>query len=63
MQIRFTPEERVSSSSWIGGSVGLRAGLDFTEKRKIPLLLKDIETRFLGRPAGSPLLRQKSYPN
>jgi hypothetical protein len=31
---RFTPEERVSGTHWIGGWVDLRAGLDDLEKTK-----------------------------
>jgi hypothetical protein len=29
---RFTPEERVTGTHWIGGWVGPRAGLDAVEK-------------------------------
>jgi hypothetical protein len=29
---RFTPEERAPGTHWIGGWVGLRAGLDDVEK-------------------------------
>jgi hypothetical protein len=29
---RFTPEERVTGTHWIGGWLGPRAGLDETEK-------------------------------
>jgi len=34
----FTPGERVPSTYWIGGWVGLRTSLDAVEKRKIPSL-------------------------
>jgi hypothetical protein len=33
---RFTPEERAPGKNWIGGWMGLRAGLDAVVKRKIP---------------------------
>jgi hypothetical protein len=33
---RFTPRERAPGVHWIGGWVGLRAGLDMVSKRKIP---------------------------
>jgi hypothetical protein len=33
---RFTPRERASGTRWIGGWVGLRAGLDAVVKIKIP---------------------------
>jgi hypothetical protein len=40
----FTPGERISATHWIGGWVGLRAGLD-TGYRKHPLPLPGIEPR------------------
>jgi hypothetical protein len=33
---RFTPRERTPDTHWIGGWVGLRAGLVTVVKRKIP---------------------------
>jgi hypothetical protein len=47
---RFTPVERAHGTHWIGGWVGLRAGLDDVEKRKFLTLLGH-ELRTLGRPA------------
>jgi hypothetical protein len=47
---RFMPRERVTGTHWIGGWVGLRAGLDDLEKRKF-LTLPGLELRPLGRPA------------
>jgi hypothetical protein len=35
----FTPRERGPDTLWIGGCVGLRAGLDDVEKRKFLTLL------------------------
>jgi hypothetical protein len=32
---RFTPRERIPGTHWIGGWVGLRAGLDTGARRKI----------------------------
>jgi hypothetical protein len=32
----FIPEEKPPGIHWIGGWMGLRAGLDAVEKRKIP---------------------------
>jgi hypothetical protein len=47
---RVTPGERAPGTHWIGGWVGLRAGLDDVEKRKF-LTLPGLELRPLGRPA------------
>jgi hypothetical protein len=33
---RSTPREIAAGNHWIGGGVGLRAGLDAVSKRKIP---------------------------
>jgi len=33
---RFTPRERAPDIHWLGGWVGLRAGLEALEKRRIP---------------------------
>jgi hypothetical protein len=38
---RFTPEERVSGSHWIGGWVDPKAGQDDMEKRKISCLCRE----------------------
>jgi hypothetical protein len=38
-----------SSTHWLGGWMGPRAGLDDVEKRKL-LLLPGLELRLLGRP-------------
>jgi hypothetical protein len=45
---RFTPGERDPGTHWIGGWVGLRAGLDDLEKT-----LPGLELRPLGGPARS----------
>jgi hypothetical protein len=42
---RFTPRERALSTHWIGGCVGLRAGLDTVVKRKIPSPCRDSNLR------------------
>jgi hypothetical protein len=49
---RFTPGEKAPGTHWIGGWVGLRAGLDDLEKRTF-LTLPGLELRPLGRPARS----------
>jgi hypothetical protein len=49
---RFTPGERAPGTHWIGGWVGLRAGLNDLEKRKF-LTPPGLELRPLGRPARS----------
>jgi hypothetical protein len=51
---RFIPGE-IAGTHWIGGWVGLRAGLDDVEKRKL-LTLPGFELRPLGRPARSQTL-------
>jgi hypothetical protein len=40
---RFTPRERVFGAHWIGGWVGLRAGLDARAKKKISQPLPGLE--------------------
>jgi hypothetical protein len=40
---RFTPRERVPCIHWIGGWVGLRAGLDAVVKKKISRPLPGLE--------------------
>jgi hypothetical protein len=47
---RFTPGERAPGTHWIGGWVGLRAGLDDLEKREF-FTLPGLELRPLGRPS------------
>jgi hypothetical protein len=39
---RFTSKERAPSTHWIGGWVGLRAGMDAVVKRKIHRLRPEI---------------------
>jgi hypothetical protein len=39
---RFTPGERAPGTHWIGGSVGLRAGLDAVVKRKNHYLCQEL---------------------
>jgi hypothetical protein len=58
---RFTPEERISCTNWIGGGVDPRAGLDDVEKRKFFTLL-GLDMQPLGRPARSQSLYRLSYP-
>jgi len=41
--VSFTPQERAPGSHWIGGWVGLRAGLDAVEKRKNPYPCREQE--------------------
>jgi hypothetical protein len=57
----FTPGERIPGTSWTGGWVGTRAGLDDAEKRKF-LALPGLELRLLGRPARSQSLYRLRYP-
>jgi hypothetical protein len=59
---RFTPEERAPGTHWIGGWVGLRAGLHDVEKRKF-LTLPGLQPRPLNRPACSPSLYRLRYPS
>jgi hypothetical protein len=49
---RVTPEERASSTHWIGGWVGPRVGLEDMEKRKISPLT-GFEFKSMGCPARS----------
>jgi hypothetical protein len=58
---RFTPGEKAPGTHWIGRWVGLRAGLDYMEKRKF-LTLPGLEIRPLGRPARSQSLYRLRYP-
>jgi hypothetical protein len=50
--VAFPPREKVPGTHWIGGWVGLTAGLDAVEERKISFL-PGIEPRFHSRPARS----------
>lgn len=52
---RFIPGERGPGIHWLRGCIGLRAGLEFTEKRKNLLPLPEIESRLFGCPAYSPV--------
>jgi hypothetical protein len=54
----FTRGERAPDTHWIGGWVGLRAGLHAAEKRKL-LNLPGLELRLLGRPGRSQSLMCK----
>jgi len=45
---QFTLRERAAITQWIGGWVGLRAGLDAVVKRKIPSLCFDIPVKVTG---------------
>jgi hypothetical protein len=56
---RFNPAEKASSTHWIGGWVGPRAGLDAEEKRKI-LQCRESNP---GRLPCSLLLYRQSYPD
>jgi hypothetical protein len=47
---RFTPGERATSTHWIGGWLGPRAGLDDVEKRTF-FTLPGLNLRPLCRPA------------
>jgi hypothetical protein len=58
---RFTSGERAPGTHWIGGWVGLRAGLDDVEERKF-LTLPGLELRSLGHPARSQSLYRLRYP-
>jgi hypothetical protein len=42
---RFIPRERAPFTHWIGGWVGLRAGLDAVAKRKIPSPRRELNPR------------------
>jgi hypothetical protein len=58
---RFTLQEKVPGTHWIGGWVDPRTGLDDVEKRKF-LILPGLELRPLGRVARSQSLYRLSYP-
>jgi hypothetical protein len=58
---RFTPEERIPGTHWMGGWVGSRAGMNDVEKRKL-LTLPGFELRPLGRPTRRQSLYRLSYP-
>jgi hypothetical protein len=55
------PGERAPDTSWIGGWVDLRAGLDDVRERKF-LTLLGLELRPLGRPARSESLYRLRHP-
>jgi hypothetical protein len=57
----FTHGEMAPGTYYVGGWVGLRAGLDDLEKRKY-LTLPGLELRSLGRPARSQSLYLLGYP-
>jgi hypothetical protein len=56
---RFISEERAQGTHWIGGWVGLRAGMDDVEKRKF-LTPPELDPQPLGRPARSQSLYRLS---
>jgi hypothetical protein len=56
------PGKEPPDTQWIGGWVGLRAGLDDVEKRKF-LTLSGLELRPLGRSARSQSLYRLSSPS
>jgi hypothetical protein len=58
---RFTPEERVPGTHWIGGWVDPRASVDDVEKRKF-LTLLGLELRPLSRPARNQSLYRLRCP-
>jgi hypothetical protein len=58
---RFTAEESVTGTHWIGVWVDPRAGQNDMEKRKI-LTLSGLELRPLSRPAHSQSLYRLRYP-
>jgi hypothetical protein len=57
---RFTTEERLHGTHWIGVWVDLRAGVDNVEKWQF-LSLSGLELRHLGRPARSQSLYRLRY--
>jgi hypothetical protein len=65
--VSFTPRslypgKRAPGTSWIGGWVDARAGLDDVEMKKF-LTLSGLELRTLGRPARSQSLYRLRYPS
>jgi hypothetical protein len=56
----FTPKERIPSTHWMGGWVGLRAGLDTQAKGKILCLCQGLNP---GRPGCSQILYWLTYPS
>jgi hypothetical protein len=58
---RFTPEESVPGSHWIGAWVDLRADLDDLEQRKF-FTLPGFELRLLDHPARRWSLYRLRYP-
>jgi hypothetical protein len=61
MPLPLYPQERAPGTHWIGGYVGLRAGLDDVEKRK-SLTIPGLDLRPLDRPALSQSLYRLRYP-
>jgi hypothetical protein len=59
---RFAPRKRTSGIRWIGGWVGLRAGLDTVVKRKFPRLLRESNPDLSDHPAHSQFLYRLSSP-
>jgi hypothetical protein len=49
------PRERAPGTQWIGGWVGLRAGLDALEKRKMSYPCQESNLNSSGCPALSPV--------
>jgi hypothetical protein len=56
---RFTPRARAPGSHWVGGWMGLRAGLDTVVKIKIPRPCRDSNPE---HPARSPALYHWAIP-
>jgi hypothetical protein len=57
---RFTPRERAPGTTWIGGLVDPRAGVDYVEKRK-SWPYRDSNRDLHGRPARSQSLYRICY--
>jgi hypothetical protein len=56
---RFTPKERAPGTHWIGGWVGLRAGLDAVVRREIPSPYQESNPH---HPARSPVVYHWAFP-
>jgi hypothetical protein len=59
--LQLYPRGKNPGTHWIGGWVGLEAGLDDVKKRKF-LTLPGLEPRLLGHPARSQSLYRLRYP-
>jgi hypothetical protein len=59
---RFSPRKKTPGTSWTGGWVGPRAGLDTEVRGKILSPLSGIKPRSPGHPARSQALYWLSYP-